>query len=559
MTTHTGLAPSTRVYTADASLIPVGDVKVGDMLLCRGGIPKKVGSVTRANVLCCRRTLRSMHKRTEYTGITMPSIVCGIDTVFAFGTSQVVKNYIKQKVNYKPTPKRMVVITVMRDYVRTDGSTVSLPYNMSKQFDLEATEEEVSAYIERTTVPDIKWHVWKGTQKDHAMVKGDAKISTRRMTTKVRIHRPFFRQWLEDRFAGYGFGSIDDDKVKAMAWMTGFWLGDGFRKGPYFALHSEDHDVNNHLKRAAKLWRMEYVFQKLPGSPYQAMCRLDYYPLGEIKKTMRKDTILIRVLCELGFYSNGEMNGPKGGPLFMATDELDVIIHCLCGLIDSDGTTAIYDNVRRIKLVTIYPPIRDLIIALGQNLGVSVTSTFEPAHITSQGAQSHDTWIIHMFAGQSEAMFEMILANLACDRKRDPPVRMSRRYRVQIGLILDDDDFDDPIEIRPRRVRRRRIVLPHLRQYLGQNLKIEINMLYGIIRVVDHARWYYHGRKHARWYYHGRKHSRWYYHGRKLARWYYKGRKHSRWYYKGRKHSRWYYNGCKAYRVCSLAPSVLME
>lgn len=50
----------------------------------------------------------------------------------------------------------MIVITDMRDYVRSDRSTVSLPYNMSKQFELEETEEEVSAYIERTTVPDIK-------------------------------------------------------------------------------------------------------------------------------------------------------------------------------------------------------------------------------------------------------------------------------------------------------------------------------------------------------------------------------------------------------------------
>ena len=115
----------------------------------------------------------------------------------------------------------MIVITDMRDYVRTDGSTVSLPYNMSKQFELEDTKE-VSAYFERTTVPDIKWHVWNGTQKDLAMVKGDAQISTRRMTAKVRIHRPFFRQWLKDRFAGYGFGSIDNDNVKAMAWMMGF-------------------------------------------------------------------------------------------------------------------------------------------------------------------------------------------------------------------------------------------------------------------------------------------------------------------------------------------------
>lgn len=65
-------------------------------------------------------------------------------------------NYVKYRANYKSTLNRMIVITDMRDYVRSDRSTVSLPYNMSKQFELEKTEEEVSAYIERTTVPDIK-------------------------------------------------------------------------------------------------------------------------------------------------------------------------------------------------------------------------------------------------------------------------------------------------------------------------------------------------------------------------------------------------------------------
>lgn len=50
----------------------------------------------------------------------------------------------------------MIVITDMRDYVRSDGSIVALPYNMSNQFHLVETKEEVTAYIEQTTVPDIK-------------------------------------------------------------------------------------------------------------------------------------------------------------------------------------------------------------------------------------------------------------------------------------------------------------------------------------------------------------------------------------------------------------------
>lgn len=442
-----GIDPSTLVWKFNGDKVAAGDVRVGDVLMQPGVKPARVARVIRGTAECYRRTLKSMHKKKNvYTGITMPTIVCTYDTVFEFGTSQVVKNYVRQRVNFKPTPKRMVVITVMRDHERTDGSVVSVPYNVGKQFDLDESNEVVDAYIEENTVPGIKWHVWKGTHADHAMMKGDAAISTRRMRRKTALIKPFLRNWLKQRFAGEGIGAITDKNLVAMAWMIGFWLGDGYRSGPYFALHSEDHDVNNYLKRAAKQWRMEYIFIKLHGGPFQACCRLDYYPLGETKKSARKDNILITVLTELGFYSNHTMNGPKGGPLFMATDEPLVKVHCLCGLIDSDGTTAKYDNVERIKIVTVYPPIRDLIIALGQSLMVSVTSTFQAAHITCQGAQKKDTWIIHMFHGQNHKAFQLILANLACDRKRVPPVRMSRRYRKQIGLIVTDTEDEGAVD-----------------------------------------------------------------------------------------------------------------
>ena len=459
---HSGIAPSTILWKADGNKIEAGQVAAGDTLLGPDGGPVKVAKIVRAKADSYRRTLKSMHKKTDYTGIIMPTIVCSTDSIFEMGTSQVVKNYIKQSVNYKPTPKRMVVITVMREHTRPDDSTIDLPYNVSKQFDFDASDEEVDEYITAMTVPGVKRHIWHGSIDDMQMVKGDARISTRGRRAKVAIVRPYFRDWLRRRYAGQGIGPMNDERVKAMAWMLGFWLGDGCRGGAIFALHSEDHDVNGHLERAAKLWRMKYVFRKMHGSEFQAQCRLDYYPLSKLKKSSWKENILVTTLCGLGFYINHTINCLKGGPLFMAADELMVQIQCLCGLIDSDGTTALYDNVLRIKLVTIYPPIRDLIIALARNLRVSVTSTFEAAHITNQNAQAKDTWIIHLFTGQNPRIFNMILENLACERKRNPPVRMSKRYRKQIGEEVtdseeeresgendssSDSDFDEPITL----------------------------------------------------------------------------------------------------------------
>lgn len=46
---------------------------------------------------------------------------------------------------------------------------------------------------------------------------------------------------------------FEDNKVKAMASMTGFWLSDGYRSDPHFALESEDHDGNDYVERDEKL------------------------------------------------------------------------------------------------------------------------------------------------------------------------------------------------------------------------------------------------------------------------------------------------------------------
>ncbi|CAG99868.1 uncharacterized protein KLLA0_E18415g [Kluyveromyces lactis] len=63
---------------------------------------------------------------------------------------------------------------------------------------------------------------------------------TRIQLSAVNKQTSFMRTQLESLFNK----PISDRELGALAWLLGFWLGDGYRRCSMFALNKEDHDVN---------------------------------------------------------------------------------------------------------------------------------------------------------------------------------------------------------------------------------------------------------------------------------------------------------------------------
>ncbi|QLL31713.1 hypothetical protein HG536_0B05780 [Torulaspora globosa] len=209
----------------------------------------------------------------------------------------------------------------------------------------------------------------------------------------ISIEIPALGPWLEQCFER----NITARQLEAMAWLLGFWIGDGHRKGAKIALNSEDHDVNARLRENAKVWGMTLRAER--GNGLGAQGYLHTYN-GAVRN-LNKNNPLVKVLEGLRFWENGEKNGLKSVPLFMRTEQIVVREAFLAGLIDSDSSCNIQGGSIRAEIATVYPPIGDGVNFIGRSLGLTVSVHFRGANFSERhGLKESDLWTFHYMVGQ---------------------------------------------------------------------------------------------------------------------------------------------------------------
>lgn len=115
------------------------------------------------------------------------------------------------------------------------------------------------------------------------------------------------KPWMDKWFGE----DVTSDKVKAMAWLLGFWIGDGHRRGAIFALHAEDHDVNDYLRQSAGKLGMIYRFKRRKDDGFKAEATL-LMPDG----SRDRNSSLTTALEDLRFYQHGKRDDPKNSRIF---------------------------------------------------------------------------------------------------------------------------------------------------------------------------------------------------------------------------------------------------
>lgn len=133
-----------------------------------------------------------------------------------------------------------------------------------------------------------------------------SKIIWQAVSAEIPVLEPWLKQFIQSE--------VIFRQVEAIAWLLGFWIGDGHRRGVAFALQSGDQDVNSKLAENGQLWGLNFRKKDVKG--FEATGYLHTYNRKVHKCNFNVDNLLVEVLKGLRFGVNGRINGPKNVPLF---------------------------------------------------------------------------------------------------------------------------------------------------------------------------------------------------------------------------------------------------
>ncbi|CEP63936.1 uncharacterized protein LALA0_S09e05820g [Lachancea lanzarotensis] len=431
-----GFVAGTKFMMANGEPRAIENVLVGDKLM------KDDGTAVEIIAVPCQVTdtvkIRQTSKHTAHLRDSnrkppwgLLDFTCAWRQSLNFGTYQVKKD------SFRSNGKRVISIHQMAVARTKDGREIALVKNRDKLFRHHGDEYAANKYIAETMAPYPDQLIfWDCEVGDLEYLTSAPRTSTCLSYYPLYFENHVLQSWLEKHFDR----AVTQKALEGMAWLLGFWVGDGHRRGPMFALHSGDHDVNGRLKRNAELWGMDLIIKKEgPSDGYKAIGYLHTYS-GTLRNLYHKSPIC-EVLSGLGFWENGRRGAAKRVPKFLSTDQRIVREAFLAGLIDSDGCTRIQDNLIRIKIVTVLPSVRDAIYAIARSLGLNVTVFFYHERMHKLGYHESDAWTFNLFKGTNLDTLQSILSRCSCERKRNPPIQLAKTRDVE--EFEDQEDEED--------------------------------------------------------------------------------------------------------------------
>lgn len=121
-----------------------------------------------------------------------------------------------------------------------------------------------------------------------------------------------------------------------------------------------------------------------------------------------------------------------------------------------------------VYIPTVYPPIRDGITFICRSLGLNLTTSFYPAHVSSEGYNCADIWCFSIYGGSNPEMLLSILRLCSHTRKREPPVFFYKKHASEAGENEDSDDGSSEENIHEH-TRSMRIDSHHLSHFCGES------------------------------------------------------------------------------------------
>lgn len=403
-----GLSENTRLFLSNGTLIDITKLKSGDRLLSAEGKASEVERVVQFTGNLVKFTQTFSHVT---TGFEPGYIPYGVVSFTVSDTQVLVFRTLQRLKVMRVKEKRVFEITELRKQLREAVGMLMLPVTGSRTFFSSSTIREAKDYVKRkTAASDDGYITWNCVAKNIAQLSKELRVSTKVLLSPMNLEIPVLKPWM-DKWYGE---DVTSDKVDALAWLFGFWIGNGYRKGAIFGLHSEGHDVNDYLRNCAGKLGMICKFKKRGEDGFRAEATL-LMPDG----SRDRNSPLTNALEELRFYLHGKKGDPKSVPKFLGFEARSVREYFMAGLIDSDGSTKYQQGTVRACIKTTHQPIRDGILLVWRSLGLNLTVSFEPEQMR-RDVHQNDTWIFDLFEGANKPVFWSILEKCSCERKRNP-------------------------------------------------------------------------------------------------------------------------------------------
>ncbi|QLL31038.1 hypothetical protein HG536_0A08540 [Torulaspora globosa] len=446
-----GLVPGTNVFLANWKTVPIENIKVGDEVLTSNGGAAKVEAVLKGDHDLVTVQQKTNHRAHLYD----PSMrePYGIMEITCSKRQQLVLK-TKQRImitrDNRSEGFRRVYVSQLADHQTTDGRMIKIIKETSRRFPPTTKKSEIIDSVKPMVLQSegrwIRWQCEAGDLVEY--VNKERRAATRMLLQPISIEIPVLGPWLQQCFER----EITAQQLEAMAWLLGFWIGDGARRGALFALNIVDEDVNNRLEENAKVWGMTLRTEDgnlERGNGLEASGYLHTY--NGAQRLWNVNNPLVKVLegleFRLEFYENGKRNYRKSVPLFMRTEQIVVREAFLAGLIDSDGHCRIQDGCIRVQIKTVYPPIRDGIYFIARSLGLTVSTSFRGAHFDERsGLNESDKWEFQLYGGTNHETLRSILNRCSCERKRNPKIqyRRDRDFEEFDSDYQSEENENDP-------------------------------------------------------------------------------------------------------------------
>lgn len=422
-----GLSENCRLFLSDGRLVNVAQIKPGDLLLSAEGTASEVELVVSYNGSLVKITQMFQHDKDDLQAGCIP---CGVIELTVSDTQELFLR-TKQRVKRSWKKNRPVIeITQLREVFLNGFGKLVQPFSSSKTFIESRDVSEIRNHIKRATALSTDgYYYWKSLEQNLGGVAAELRKSTKLLFSPVKLKVPVLKRWMDNWFGE----DVSAERVDAMAWLLGFWIGDGYKRGALFALHFEDHDVNDRLRLFAGRLGMSLTITRKDPLGFRAEG-----VLHTADGSRDKHSPLTNCLKSLLFLKDGKIDDPKNIPDCLRFETRSVREYFMAGLVDSDGCTILKDGTCKVAIKSAFPLVKDGIIAVARSLGLNLTVSFEPETERENFHQS-DTWTIHWFEGNNRAVFWAILAKCSCERKRNP-----KRVGHCRTVLYPPDQVDEP-------------------------------------------------------------------------------------------------------------------
>ncbi|KAL7625526.1 H(+)-transporting V1 sector ATPase subunit A [Parahypoxylon ruwenzoriense] len=446
-------AAGTPVMMANGATQAIETITIGDQVMGKDGAPRSVVGLPSGTETMYLVSVKTQHRNETVREV---SFSCNASHLLVVVTPQHIRTTMHTIRGKKQTSITYFDWHTTQVMTGQCGRSVRLVKLFTRSWDHETHGGEAAAnalaeaFKKTLRTKDFEWTI---QACDVSLLGSHVRKATQQLFNPVYLEVERLSSMLDDR----GFDGV---YARQMAYLLGFWVGNGEYRRCAFATDPRDTAINEQIREYGSLFGLEVDIRESKKYQYSGNSGQRRSVLGEIpfnvtktpreglvghgdktiilrpsatfagagkRKSVNTSNIFWQMVNEIGVRGPDEQHA-KAIPDFLASESFEVREHFLAGLIDSDGDVNSEEPSATIK--TVYRDVCGGIVKIARSLGVRVSISVEQAKVV--GGVSHKTaYVVYMGSSDGNGVLESILSRCSLERKKFPiPVHVERKAQA---------------------------------------------------------------------------------------------------------------------------------